>query len=303
MAPGHYLSKWLWGMASLGLHNELTHWGRVTHICVVKLAIIGSDNCLLPGRCQAIIWTNAGILLIGPFSEILCGIQISSFKKMHLKILSAKWHPFCLCLNVLKLINSLAAVICDYNFISLRTSDAILRMELVRDWARYCLVACLLPSRYLNLCRVIVNWNLLNKFQLNFNPKTQIFSQGKAFEKAICKVVAILFWSKCVIFHVNAWRLSSYVNFGSGNGLVTPGSKPLPQTMLVSSRMPDHEARISWLMSLQSICCHLMMQKFAIIGSGNGLSTIRCLDITWTNDDLFSLYWTLKNKIHFLSRD
>ena len=76
----------------------LTHWGRVTHICVCKLAIIGSDNGLSPRRRQAIIWTNAGILLIGPlgtnFSEILIGIQTLSFKKMHLKMSSAKWRPF-----------------------------------------------------------------------------------------------------------------------------------------------------------------------------------------------------------------
>ena len=44
----------------------LTHWGRVTHICVNKLTIIGSDNGLAPGRHQTIIWTNDGILLIGP---------------------------------------------------------------------------------------------------------------------------------------------------------------------------------------------------------------------------------------------
>ena len=42
----------------------LTHWGRMTHICVDNLTIIGSDNGLSPGRRQAIIWTNAGILLI-----------------------------------------------------------------------------------------------------------------------------------------------------------------------------------------------------------------------------------------------
>ena len=47
----------------------LTHWGRVTHICVRILTIIGSDNGLSPGRRQAIIWTNAGILLIGPLGE------------------------------------------------------------------------------------------------------------------------------------------------------------------------------------------------------------------------------------------
>ena len=53
----------------------LSNWGRVTHICVGNLTIIGSDNGLSPGRRQAIIWTNDGILLIGPlgtnFSEHL----------------------------------------------------------------------------------------------------------------------------------------------------------------------------------------------------------------------------------------
>ena len=83
----------------------LTHWGRVTHICVSKLAIIGSDNGLSPGRRQAIIWTNAGILLIRTlgtnFSEILSEIHIFSFKKIHLKMSSGKRRPFCLGLNVL----------------------------------------------------------------------------------------------------------------------------------------------------------------------------------------------------------
>ena len=33
----------------------LTYWGRVTHMCVRNLTIIGSDNGLSPGRHQAII--------------------------------------------------------------------------------------------------------------------------------------------------------------------------------------------------------------------------------------------------------
>ena len=85
---------------------HLTHWGWVTHICVSKLTIIGSENGLSPGRCQAIVWTNDGILLIGPlgtnFSEILVGIQTFPFKKMQLKMSSAECRPFCLGLNVLK---------------------------------------------------------------------------------------------------------------------------------------------------------------------------------------------------------
>ena len=82
-------------------------WGRVTHICVNKLTILGSDNGLSPDRRQTIIWTNAGILLIGPlrtnFSEMLIEIRTFSFKKMHLKMSSGKWRPFCLGLNVLTL--------------------------------------------------------------------------------------------------------------------------------------------------------------------------------------------------------
>ena len=74
----------------------LTHWGRVTHITVTKLIIIGLDNGSSPGGCQAIIWNNAGILLTRTlatnFSEILSEVLTFSFKKMHLQ--------FCLGLNV-----------------------------------------------------------------------------------------------------------------------------------------------------------------------------------------------------------
>ena len=98
-----------------GFRFVLTHWGRVTHICVSKLTIIGSDNGLSPDRRQAIIWTNAGLLLIGPLgtnvSEILIEILTFSFKKMRLKVSSAKRRPFCLGLNVLTVVLHLTACI------------------------------------------------------------------------------------------------------------------------------------------------------------------------------------------------
>ena len=100
------LGKWPRWQRPLDWH-QLTHLGRATHICVSKLTIIGSDNGLLPDWCQAIIWTYAGILLIGPlrtkFSEILIEILTFSFKKMHFKVSSAKWQPFYLGLNVLNI--------------------------------------------------------------------------------------------------------------------------------------------------------------------------------------------------------
>ena len=80
----------------------------MTHICVSKLTIIGSDNGLSPGRRQAIIWTNDGILLIRTlgtnFNEILSEIRSFSFKKMHLRMSSAKWRLFCLGLNELMIV-------------------------------------------------------------------------------------------------------------------------------------------------------------------------------------------------------
>ena len=87
-------SKYLFPKSRMSLTRWLTHWGRVMQIWVTDLTISGSDNGLSPGRRQAIIRTNAGILLIRPlgtkFSEILFKILIFSFKKMRLKMSSAK---------------------------------------------------------------------------------------------------------------------------------------------------------------------------------------------------------------------
>ena len=78
---------------------------RPTHIGVRKLTIIVSVNGLSPDRRQAIIWTNAGILLIGSFGttirEISIDIPTFSLKNMCLKVSSAKRRSFCLGLNVL----------------------------------------------------------------------------------------------------------------------------------------------------------------------------------------------------------
>ena len=86
--------------------NQLTHWGRATHICVGKLTIIGSENGLSPSWCQAIIWTSDGLLSIGPlrkyFNEVLIKTQQFSMKKMHLKMSSEKQRLCCLGPNVLR---------------------------------------------------------------------------------------------------------------------------------------------------------------------------------------------------------
>ena len=84
---------WKMSFEKMSEGNILTHWGRVTHICVIKLTITGSDNGLSPGWRQAIILTSAGIFLIGHLGANFSKnhqnsyifIQEFSFKKMRLK--------------------------------------------------------------------------------------------------------------------------------------------------------------------------------------------------------------------------
>ena len=158
----------------------LTHWSRVTHICVSKLTSIGSDNGLSPVRRQAIIWTNAGILLIRTlgtnFSEILCEIHTFSFKKMHFKMSSEKWRPFCLGLNVLTHHGLVMPHGASWVIIGLGHHGSSPVPHQVISWTNFDLLpwwhksrltmtqvmACCLiaPSHYLNQC-----WPIISKVQ------------------------------------------------------------------------------------------------------------------------------------------
>ena len=124
--------------------HPLTHWGRVTHICVGK-----------PDRRQAIIWTNAELLLIGPlgrnFSENLIKILTFSFKKMRSKVSSAKLRPFCLGLNVI-----LEAMVNNHQ----RRCVAFTSAKFHRKCSKYLsLISIHLPGWHANACA----WHLIPK--------------------------------------------------------------------------------------------------------------------------------------------
>ena len=86
MSSKMFLKKTFYEMLSQTVSeiSSLTHWGRVMNICTGNLTIVGSDNGLSPGRCQAITWTNIGIFFIGPlgtnFSEMLNEMHTFSLK-------------------------------------------------------------------------------------------------------------------------------------------------------------------------------------------------------------------------------
>ena len=91
----------------VGIKTILVFWCVVNYCIIAKQGewdIIDSDNGLVSGRCQAIIWINAGInwtLWEQTSVKSLIKLYIFWFNKMHLKLLSGNWQPFCLGLNVL----------------------------------------------------------------------------------------------------------------------------------------------------------------------------------------------------------
>ena len=87
------------------VHLILSNWGWVTHIYVNNLGHNWFRYWLVtwstPSHCLDQHWYIVNWTLGNNFSQILMEIQTFSFKKTHLKILSAKWRPSCLSFNVL----------------------------------------------------------------------------------------------------------------------------------------------------------------------------------------------------------
>ena len=103
MKETHRYNRVRVGWKAFPWHNVIeAEWRLYTS---VKHTNIASDYGLSPVRRQTIIWANVAILSIGPqrtySSENIFKIQNVSVKKMHLKMLSAKWRPCCQGLNVL----------------------------------------------------------------------------------------------------------------------------------------------------------------------------------------------------------
>ena len=104
---------------------------------------------------EAITWTNAGILLIGPlgsnFSEILIEIYTFSFKKMLLKMSSGKQQPFCLGLNVLIHGGSVISIYAPGYWVIIGLDDAELLS--IPKWQEHtlemqCLFLKIIPESY-----------------------------------------------------------------------------------------------------------------------------------------------------------
>ena len=165
----------------------------MTHICISKPTIIGSDNGLSPDRRQAIIRTNAGLLFIGPlgtnFSWILIAILTFSFKKMLLKISSVKRRPFCPGLNVIRQealaalfqINIDAALLQIMSWHRSRTkplSETMLHIFFQLDYWRQILVKLEWWYNNVQQMKWIWEWRLQNRGHLSQSQWVKSFPMG-----------------------------------------------------------------------------------------------------------------------------
>ena len=178
----------------------LTHWGRVTHICVSKLTIIGSHNGLSPDRRHAIIWTKAGILSSGTnFGEILIEIDVFSFQKMHLKMSSVICRPFCPGRNVLinypnrchkgRLPDRILWFVVDiFPFTSQKRDVSVHGHSFwTMDWTSYIIVTI-----SYSICYIFMNSNAII-YQTNYGRKCYfqiIYSVTRIFWQCFCLVVS-----------------------------------------------------------------------------------------------------------------
>ena len=165
------------------------------HICVSKLTIIGSDNGLSPDRRQAIIWTNAGLLLIGPlgtnFSEILIGIQTFSSEFKHFHSRKCIWKC------------------------RLRNGVHLSRPQ--------CVKAYLLP----------IGPHAENKFQWNFDQNTKLFFEENAIKNIVCRMTNLGLLTQSIPNDI-IWHCRSLSTLVEVNGLVSDGTKSLSRPLLTS---------------------------------------------------------------------
>ena len=82
----------------------MSHSGRLTHICVSKLTLIGSDKAWHLVGTKPLSELMLGYCWLDPQEQNSAKFNQNSYiiiKKIHLKMSSWYWWPFCLGLNVI----------------------------------------------------------------------------------------------------------------------------------------------------------------------------------------------------------
>ena len=128
----------------------LTFWGRVTHICVHKLIIVGWRH--YPNQCWYIVnLTLRNKLQWNANQNSSIFIEENTFKNFVCKMLCILSRPQC--------VNSFKPT-------DVRCLD--------HHWFRQWPVSCLAPSHYLNQCWLDCHWGLKKQTLVKFESKCKL---------------------------------------------------------------------------------------------------------------------------------
>ena len=88
-------------MKGISYNNISTSRDSDTNI-LITYAINGPDNILLNALSETVIYCQ-----LDHKEQVLIKLSRFLFPELHFKIEFAQWHPFCLCLHVLKILQRL----------------------------------------------------------------------------------------------------------------------------------------------------------------------------------------------------
>ena len=74
------------------------------------------------------------------------------------------------------------------------------------------IIACSMPSHFLNQCWLTVNWTVGNKIPWNFNQHSNFFIEENEFWSVVFKITPILSQPKCVNMFLSSLLSDSYMH-------------------------------------------------------------------------------------------
>ena len=155
----------------------LTHWGRVTHICVGNLTIIGSDNGLSSGRSAPSHYLNQ------------CRNIINWSLRNKLQ-----WH-FNRNSNIFIQENAFENVVCEMATICLGLNELTITKQLMQPWTTMQQLLSINSQQELNITRSAQSYKKDCSYRLKFNNDD---SNG-----VICFIQ--LLWTSCDVSIILGW--------------------------------------------------------------------------------------------------
>ena len=177
-----------------------THWGRDKMAAISQTTL--SNAFFVNENARISIEISLKLVPKGPINNIPALVQIMAWRRPGDKPLSEPMMvrlPTHICVTLPQWVNSndcgtflrkISSLPLDINSSPLvpNICTSVLGQHCFRQW----LVACSVPSHYLNQCWFVVNWMFRNNFQWKFIRNPYIFIKKNECENTVSEMAAIL---------------------------------------------------------------------------------------------------------------